>query len=66
MMGALWILGTPEAAGFVEHMAGIPGKIDMSNVEAIGPMDMFRAMKDEEVRKGLAILMQLTKAMAQT
>jgi len=64
LVGALQKLGTPEAAGFVEHMASIPGKVDLSQSEAPGAMDLFKAMRDEEVRKGVGLLLQLTKAMA--
>jgi len=64
LMGALQKLGTPEAAGFVDHMASIPGKVDISKTEAVGTMALFRAMGDEEIRKGMGLLLQLTKAMA--
>ncbi|QGY39776.1 DUF1641 domain-containing protein [Pseudodesulfovibrio cashew] len=64
LTGVLRKLGSPEAAGFVEHMASLPGRVDLSRAEAVGAMDLFRAMGDEEVRKGLGVLMQLTKAMA--
>lgn len=64
MMGALQKLGSPEAVDFVDHMASIPGKVDVSKTEAVGAMDMFRAMGDEDVRKGMGMLLQLTKAMA--
>lgn len=64
MVGVLHKLGTPEAAGFINHMASIPGKVDISKAEAVGIMDLFRAMGDEDVRKSLGLLLQLTKAMA--
>jgi len=64
MMGALQKLGTPEAAGFMDHMTSIPGRVDISQAEAVSTMDLFRAMGDEEIRKGMGVLLQLTKAMA--
>ncbi len=64
LVGALQKLGTPEAAGFVDHMASIPGKVDLTQAEAVGAMDLFRALGNEEVKKGMGVLLQLTKAMA--
>lgn len=64
MFGALKNLDSPEAIGFVEHMASVPGRIDVSSTEAVGAMDLFRAMGNEDVRKGMGVLLQLTKAMA--
>ncbi len=64
MVGALQKLGTPQAAEFVDHMASIPGKIDINQTEALKTMDLFKAMGNEEVRKGMGLLLQLTKAMA--
>jgi len=64
MVGVLQKLGTPEAAEFVDHMASIPGKVDMSQAQALGAVDLFKAMRNEDVRKGMGVLLQLTKAMA--
>lgn len=64
LFAALKNLGTPQAAEFVDHMAAIPSKVDVSQVEALKAGDLFRAMRDDEVRKGMGLLLQLTKAMA--
>lgn len=64
LTGTLQKLGTPQAAGFVDHMASIPGKVDINQTEPVGAGDLFRAMGDEDIRKGMGLLLQLTKAMA--
>ncbi|QJB55807.1 DUF1641 domain-containing protein [Pseudodesulfovibrio sp. zrk46] len=64
LTGALQKLGTPQAASFLDHMASIPGRVDIAELEALGAVDLFKAMADEDVRKGMGLLLQLTKAMA--
>ncbi|TIH15185.1 DUF1641 domain-containing protein [Marinifilum sp. JC120] len=64
MLGAVQKLGSPEAVRFIEHMASIPCKIGNCDVEAVGFTDLLRSLGDEDVKKGLAVLLRLTKAMA--
>ncbi|NDV21657.1 DUF1641 domain-containing protein [Desulfovibrio sp. JC022] len=64
MLGAVQKLGSPEATRFIEHMASIPCKVGDCDVEAVGFTDLLRSLGDEDVKKGLAVLLRLTKAMA--
>ena len=58
-------LSDPKAAQFLEKLAELPSKIDPSNAKPVGPIGMLSALSSKEARKGLGVLMQLTKAMGE-
>lgn len=64
MLGAVQKLGSPEATRFIEHMASIPCKVGDCDVQALGFTDLLRSLGDEDAKRGLAVLIRLTKAMA--
>jgi uncharacterized protein YjgD (DUF1641 family) len=58
-------LSDPTTAEFLEKLAGIPSKIDLANAKAVGPFGMLSALSGKQARKGLGVLMELTKAMGE-
>jgi uncharacterized protein YjgD (DUF1641 family) len=58
-------LSDPKAAEFLEKIADLPSKIDLSGAKPVGPFGMLRALSSKEARQGLGVLMQLTKAMGE-
>jgi uncharacterized protein YjgD (DUF1641 family) len=58
-------LSDPKAAQFLEKLAELPSKIDLSDAKPVGPIGMLSALSSKEARKGLGVLMQLTKAMGE-
>jgi uncharacterized protein YjgD (DUF1641 family) len=58
-------LSDPKAAEFLEKIAALPSKIDLSNAKPVGPFGMLSALSSKEAREGLGVLMQLTKAMGE-
>ena len=58
-------LSDPKAAEFLEKLAELPSKIDLSDAKPVGPIGMLSALSSKEARKGLGVLMQLTKAMGE-
>jgi uncharacterized protein YjgD (DUF1641 family) len=58
-------LNDPKAAEFLEKIAALPSKIDLSNAKPVGPFGMLSALSSKEAREGLGVLMQLTKAMGE-
>ena len=58
-------LSDPKAAEFLEKLAELPSKIDLSGAKPVGPIGMLSALSSKEARKGLGVLMQLTKAMGE-
>ena len=58
-------LSDPKAAEFLEKIAALPSKIDLSDAKPVGPFGMLSALSSKEAREGLGVLMQLTKAMGE-
>jgi uncharacterized protein YjgD (DUF1641 family) len=58
-------LSDPKAAEFLGKLAELPSKIDLSDAKPVGPIGMLSALSSKEARKGLGVLMQLTKAMGE-
>ncbi len=56
-------LSDPKAAEFLETIAALPSKVDLSEAKPVGPFGMLSALSSKEAREGLGVLMQLTKAM---
>ena len=58
-------LSDPKAAEFLEKIAELPSKIDLSSAKPVGPFGMLSALSSKEARQGLGVLLQLTKAMGE-
>ncbi|MDJ0816656.1 MAG: DUF1641 domain-containing protein [Desulfobacterales bacterium] len=56
-------LSDPKASEFLEKIAELPSKVDLSGAKPVGPFGMLSALSSKEAREGLGVLMQLTKAM---
>ena len=63
MLGLAKKLSDPTAVAFLEKIAELPSKIDLSEAKPVGPVGVFTALSSKEAREGLGILMELTKAM---
>jgi len=69
--GAVAVLGLakkfsdPQAAQFLAKIAELPAKVDLSGAKPVGPFGLLGALSSQEARKGLGVLMQLTKAMGE-
>ena len=56
-------LSDPNASAFLEKFADLPSSIDLSEVKGIGPVGVIKSSFNKDVRNGLGVLMELTKAM---
>ena len=63
LLGLAKKLSDPEAADFLEKIADLPSKVDLAGAKPVGPFGMLGALSSKEARKGLGVLMELTKAM---
>ncbi len=54
----------PKALTFLEKMADLPANIDLQNAQKAGFFRMAAAGFDGEVKEGLGVMLELTKAMA--
>ena len=58
-------LSDPKANEFLEKMAELPSKVDLSGAKPVGPIGMLSALSSKQAREGLGVLMELTKAMGE-
>ncbi len=56
-------LSDPNAVAFLKKAADVPANIDLAGARPVGLFGMLGALSDPEAKKGLGVLMQLTKAM---
>ena len=63
LLGMAKKLGSPQARVFMEKIAELPSKVDLSSAKPVGPFGMLGALSSREARQGLGVLMELTKAM---
>ncbi len=56
-------LGDPQAIAFLEKVAEMPGHVDLSQSKDVGPFGLISAASSKEVKQGLGVMMELTKAM---
>jgi len=63
LLGLAQQLSTPQAVAFLEKMAQMPSHIDLSQSKDVGPFGLISAASSKEVKQGLGVMMELTKAM---
>ncbi len=62
-LGILKKLMSPSAIEFLEKVADIPGRIDLSNTKPIGPFGLMWTLSNKEVRKGLGVSVELLRTL---
>ncbi|MBW2623993.1 MAG: DUF1641 domain-containing protein [Deltaproteobacteria bacterium] len=63
VMGVLQKFAEPESMAFLNCLAEIPGDLDLSECKGLGPVGMLTALNKGEVKDGLGVVMELTKAL---
>ncbi len=63
LLGLAKKLSDPVAIDFLEKIADLPSKVDLAGAKPVGPFGMLGALSGKEARRGLGVLMELTKAM---
>lgn len=63
LLGLTKKLSDPKATAFLEKIAELPAKVDLSSSKPIGPFGLIGALSSKEAKRGLGVLMELTKAM---
>jgi len=63
MLGLAEKFSDPQAVTFLEKFAEMPAKVDLSQCKRVGPFGLLSACTNKEIREGLGVLMELTKAM---
>jgi uncharacterized protein YjgD (DUF1641 family) len=57
-------LTDPKAIDLIEKASKIPSTINLEDSKSTGPVSMLMAMNDKDIKKGLGILMELTKGLS--
>ncbi len=63
MLGLAEKMSDPRALAFLEKMAALPSHINLESAGKIGPMGLVSIGFNSEVKDGLGVMIELTKAM---
>ena len=63
LLGLLKSVADPQAMALLKKAAEIPATLDLSDSKKIGPWGLLSAGYDPEVKQGLGVLIELTKAL---
>ncbi|MEW6671215.1 MAG: DUF1641 domain-containing protein [Thermodesulfobacteriota bacterium] len=63
LLGLAKKLSDPQAMAFLERAAEIPSRLDLVNCKDVGPFGLISASATTEVKQGLGVLMELTRAL---
>ena len=56
-------LFSPEATTFIEHAAQVPARVDLQQAREATMGSLFKALRDKGTIRGMAVLLQLARAM---
>ena len=65
LVGVAKKLTAPEALNLLDKAAEVPAKVDLSQAKAVGPFGMLFALGNSEVKQGMGVVLELTKALSQ-
>jgi len=63
LLGLTKKLSDPKAKAFLEKAASVPSYIDLESSKKVGIFRLLAAGFDSEIKEGLGVMMELTKAM---
>lgn len=63
LLGLLKKLATPEVQALLQRMAEIPVGLDLASSQSVGPVGLLKAAYSDDVKQGLGVMIELTKAM---
>ena len=53
----------PKAVALLERLAEVPSNVNLESAKGVGPFGLISACSNKEVKQGLGVLMELTRAM---
>jgi len=66
MMGLARNLGEPGAATILSRLTAAPAGVRVDNVREAGPLAIALALRDPAIRRGIGLMLELTRALGQT
>lgn len=64
LVGVVKKLTAPEALTLLDKAAEVPARVDLSQAKAVGPFGMLFALGNSEVKQGMGVVLELTKALS--
>ena len=64
LAGVLNQVCRPEALDLIERTAQLPGRVDLSAAKAVGPWGLLWALRDDDIKQGLGVVLELTRGLA--
>ncbi len=65
LVGVAKKLTAPEALSLLDRAAEVPARVDLTQAKAVGPFGMLFALGNSEVKQGMGVVLELTKALSQ-
>jgi uncharacterized protein YjgD (DUF1641 family) len=66
MMGLARNLGEPGAASILSRLTAAPAGVRVDEVREAGPLAIVRALRDPAIRRGIGLMLELTRAIGET
>ena len=63
LIGLAKKLSDPKARDLLDKLAALPSDLDLSQAKEVGPLGLISAAGKSEVKEGLGVMMELTKAL---
>ncbi len=63
LLGLLKKMSNPEMIGLLEKLTDLPANIDLANAKPVGPMGILGAVSNPEVKAGIGVALEMTKAL---
>jgi len=63
LLGLLRKLANPEVQTLLQRVVEIPASLELGTCQSVGPVGLVKAAYSEDVKQGLGVLIELTKAM---
>ena len=63
LLGLAKKISDPQAMAFLDKAAAIPSQLDLVNCKDVGPFGLISVSATKEVKQGLGVLMELTRAL---
>jgi uncharacterized protein YjgD (DUF1641 family) len=63
LLGLAKKITDPKVVALLERFAEVPSNVDLESAKGVGPFGLISACSTKEVKQGLGVLMELTRAM---
>jgi hypothetical protein len=63
LLGLLRKMATPEVQALLQRVVEIPVGLDLGSSQSVGPVGLLKAAYSDDVKQGLGVMIELTKAM---